>query len=89
VALRTIVARRAGASGSWRKRIGRSLPDPWSTWWSEDPFDLFLLERDVTLAPTSVAEVSVLQGPATDPFAWTAERVARRVPNAGSTPGAL
>ncbi|MDA1183128.1 MAG: hypothetical protein O2930_00615 [Acidobacteria bacterium] len=63
-------------------------PDQWSTAWSEEPFDLLFLEREFALVPTLIANVPVLQGPATDPFAWTTGSVARVVPKARSMPGA-
>lgn len=70
-------------------RLRWRLPDQCSTSWSEELFDLLILERDVTLAPTSMAEVPVLQGPATDPFAWITGSVARLFPAAVSALGAL
>jgi hypothetical protein len=69
--------------------FGWRLPDQWSTSWFEEPFDLLVLEREFTYVPTSIANVPVLQGPATDPFAWITGSVARRVPAAVSTLGAL
>ena len=61
------------------------LPDWWATSWSREPFDLFFLKRDFELVPTSIVNVPVGHGTATNPFSWTKGDVAQVVPRALST----
>lgn len=55
------------------------LPEQWTTPWSRDPFDLFFLNREFALVPTSITNVPVGEEPATNPFAFRTGDVTRIV----------
>ena len=56
------------------------LPEQWRTPWSKAPFDLFFLEREFILTPTSITQAPVGEDPQTNPFTFRTEGVVRLAP---------